>query len=339
MILPTPMAHIIEIRQGIKVLDALTSASIVDRALRNVGLSRRLLRGPNRYLPYALEAKILEQVARKVGERHFGISVGSNFDYSGYEEYSKYVLSAPDLLRALIRARLALSILHPGSDLCLERQDDTFRLSFASGISSIVGARHLEESSLFQMMDVCRFFLGASWRPVRIELPRNGNGCVSAMEQLLETGVQIGADSPAVIVRTDDLARINPALLTPDDYVTLKELPYSLGVKEPRSTRDAILHTLQTQLLAHDLTEDGTAKRLSMQVRTLQRRLREEGTSFREVKAQFVEARARALLSETDFEIAQIADHLGYSEPNSFRRAFRFWTGVSPARYRDATRA
>jgi len=64
--------------------------------------------------------------------------------------------------------------------------------------------------------------------------------------------------------------------------------------------------------------------------------LKSEGTSFREVRDQFIAARARALLSNSEASIDEIARSLGYLEPNSFRRAFRKLNGLSPRVYRAA---
>ena len=70
--------------------------------------------------------------------------------------------------------------------------------------------------------------------------------------------------------------------------------------------------------------------------RTLQRALKTEGTSFREIRMRFIEARARTLLLESDLDVAAIARALGYDEPNSFRRAFRGWSGQTPDAFRAA---
>jgi AraC-like DNA-binding protein len=69
--------------------------------------------------------------------------------------------------------------------------------------------------------------------------------------------------------------------------------------------------------------------------RKLQRVLKAEGTSFRDIRERFLETRARALLAEPNLTIQEIAHSLGYSEVNSFRRAFRQWTGLSPNAYRS----
>jgi AraC-like DNA-binding protein len=82
------------------------------------------------------------------------------------------------------------------------------------------------------------------------------------------------------------------------------------------------------------MTQEAVVQRLNMGHRTLQRALQFEGTSFRSVKLSFIEYRARVLLSETEMDITTIARSLGYDEPNSFKRAFRKQTGMTPRAYR-----
>ncbi len=86
------------------------------------------------------------------------------------------------------------------------------------------------------------------------------------------------------------------------------------------------------------LTEEAVAGRLALGRRTLQRALKAEATSFREIKARFLDARARVLLAESDLDLSTIARTLGYDEPRSFRRAFQSRTGLTPGAYRAALR-
>ena len=72
------------------------------------------------------------------------------------------------------------------------------------------------------------------------------------------------------------------------------------------------------------------ASQLAISNRTLQRRLREEGTTFQKVLDELREELARHYLSTTDYTSVEISFLLGYEEPNSFYRAFRAWTGQTP---------
>jgi AraC-like DNA-binding protein len=101
---------------------------------------------------------------------------------------------------------------------------------------------------------------------------------------------------------------------------------------------DAVLQIFHITRAHGPISEDVAARLLAIGPRTLQRALKTEGTSFREVRLRFVEQRALSLLSETDTPIEEIAKVLGYSEPRSFRRVIKGWTGLSPSALRAANK-
>lgn len=65
--------------------------------------------------------------------------------------------------------------------------------------------------------------------------------------------------------------------------------------------------------------------------RTLRRRLRAEGTSFRVVRDGERARDAELLLADPGLSIAEVARALGFSEPSAFARAYRRWTGRAPS--------
>ncbi|MFI6361511.1 AraC family transcriptional regulator [Nocardia sp. NPDC050630] len=76
------------------------------------------------------------------------------------------------------------------------------------------------------------------------------------------------------------------------------------------------------------------AAALFMSPRTLSRRLREEGTSFRSLLDEVRQMMSEELLSHTDMTTEQVAARLGYAEAASFIRAFRRWQGCPPQEFR-----
>ncbi len=71
-----------------------------------------------------------------------------------------------------------------------------------------------------------------------------------------------------------------------------------------------------------------------MSERTLQRRLREEDTSYQAVLDRTRHYLALDLLGGTDLPLDEVASRLGFAEPSAFYRAFRKWQGNTPGRYR-----
>jgi AraC-like DNA-binding protein len=79
---------------------------------------------------------------------------------------------------------------------------------------------------------------------------------------------------------------------------------------------------------------DAIAENLGMTARTLRRKLEAEGTSYSELLTSVRKALAIDYLSTTLLSTQDIASHLGFSDPVSFRHAFRRWTGKSPREFR-----
>jgi AraC-like DNA-binding protein len=75
------------------------------------------------------------------------------------------------------------------------------------------------------------------------------------------------------------------------------------------------------------------ARELGMSVRTLKRKLAEEGTTYSGLVDEVNLGRA-AMLLQRELTVEEIADRLGYSDAANFTRAFRRWTGKSPRAYR-----
>lgn len=86
-------------------------------------------------------------------------------------------------------------------------------------------------------------------------------------------------------------------------------------------------------------TMDDAARRLAMSRRTLQRRLREEGTSFSDLLQSTREDLAWHYLRTTDLTASEIGFLLGFEETSSFFRAFQAWTGQTPEGARRAASA
>ncbi|MEV5029996.1 AraC family transcriptional regulator ligand-binding domain-containing protein [Paenibacillus sp. LPE1-1-1.1] len=77
------------------------------------------------------------------------------------------------------------------------------------------------------------------------------------------------------------------------------------------------------------------AKELRMSARTLQRRLTDENTSFKNLLTQARHEQARAYLADPSLDIKEVAFLIGYEDQNSFYRAFRLWEGDTPTNWRN----
>jgi AraC-like DNA-binding protein len=329
------MVNLVEFAHALDLLDRVATPAVVDRALRAAGLNRSVVEQGSGFVPYALEAIVVEQVARTLGDADLGARLAQEFDYAVYDAYARYVLSAKDLGTALARGRQAFSLILPGAEIVLSKDDGHFLVGRRSPLIGVTGQRHLDDGAILIIDRVIRHFLGPDWRPEWVETTGDAAASTDYLEGLTGSPVRTGALMPAVAVRTCDLSTPNPSPPNARQLVGFMELPALMNVEPPKTMANAVEQILRMQFVLGDLSEDGVASRLSIGRRTLQRELKAEATSFREVKARFLERRARALLADSDLDIPTIANLLGYDEPHSFRRAFRAWTGLTPHAYRQ----
>ncbi|MDC7219403.1 MAG: helix-turn-helix domain-containing protein [Spirochaetales bacterium] len=82
---------------------------------------------------------------------------------------------------------------------------------------------------------------------------------------------------------------------------------------------------------------DGVSDKLCISPRTLQRRLKDENTTFQQQLNHSRELLSRHYLKNSELNITEIAFLLGYEEPSSFSRAFHIWTGLAPDAFRSAS--
>ncbi|AIQ54371.1 helix-turn-helix transcriptional regulator [Paenibacillus sp. FSL R7-0331] len=158
---------------------------------------------------------------------------------------------------------------------------------------------------------------------------------VAALEAYFGCIVQTGTGRNRLILRRSDLdlpfTTYNEellAILTPALDRTLNEQQGSPTVAE------TVKWIIRRSLMGGHYDIQAVARELNMSDRTLQRRLREEGASFKQLLTQARHEQAREYLSDPSLEIKEVACLVGYEDQNSFYRAFRIWEGATPARWR-----
>ena len=92
---------------------------------------------------------------------------------------------------------------------------------------------------------------------------------------------------------------------------------------------------LSKSMLNGDGTIEYCAQKLHMTTRTLMRKLKDEGTSFQQLKDRVRRDKAMFFLGQQDVRINEVAEKVGYSDSAVFTRAFRNWTGLSPRKFRQ----
>ena len=99
------------------------------------------------------------------------------------------------------------------------------------------------------------------------------------------------------------------------------------------------LDTLRKAGVAKDLfanrTENIVARRLAVSPRTLQRRLKEEGLTYKAIIEDLRKEFAISYMQQPNLSVSEIAFLLSYADASAFIRSFKRWEGASPASWRE----
>jgi AraC-like DNA-binding protein len=167
----------------------------------------------------------------------------------------------------------------------------------------------------------------------RFELPYRAPEYAARYRDYFHAPVRFGCREAAVVIPAGWLDLECPLA----DPVMFETALRSLAAGERRLDGDGFVGARVEQLLAargQHLQLTDVARLLRVSRRTLIRRLRREGTSYRGLLDARQKSRAAALLRDRQCDVAEVAYALGYEEPANFGRACRRWFGMSPGRYR-----
>jgi len=171
------------------------------------------------------------------------------------------------------------------------------------------------------------------WAPVEVRLASARPEGAQKLADVMGAPIHFSASENALVLRNEDLALALPTA-DPSLSAILERYAGQLlrGIPGP-----GFLSQLR-HVVAETLHEGApiaqAARRMRMSERTLQRRLGEHDTSYREVLAEVRQQLAGRYLKEGQRSLNEISTMLGYSDQSAFCRAFRRWTGVAPGVYR-----
>ncbi len=181
---------------------------------------------------------------------------------------------------------------------------------------------------------MCQITAGHPILPRSTTLQRPTPPCPAQFEDVFGASIEYGAPVNRLCFDRDlltrHLASANPELARINDQVVMDYLARFDRDSIAMQVRSKIIHQLPDGIPKQEVIADT----LHVSLRSLQRKLKEEDTSFRDLLEDTRQQLALQYLRDTRRSIGEITYLLGFSEPSNFTRAFKRWTGKSPVQYR-----
>ncbi len=279
---------------------------------------------------------ILEAAALAAGDPDLGIHLGQQLPRGAYGVLEYSCRSAPTVRDALARITRYIGLLN-------ELVTITAREERGVGIveQSIAGepqclGRHGNEFFVVMLLHRARQLSGAPCLPERAwfahAAPAEPRGLFAAIgtDRVRWNAGKNGVALPQAVLDLP-LSTADPTLLALMDRQAEQALA---GRAAPTRFLGDVKARIAAGLDAAPPAIETLAAQLRLSRRTLQRRLADEGVSFQGLVDDVRRERALELVADPRRPLGEVAFQLGYAELSPFLRAFRRWTGTTPATWR-----
>jgi AraC-like DNA-binding protein len=282
------------------------------------------------YLPLGKVQLFLDGCAELAGDPLFGWNLARRLPLGVYG-IVEFVMRTAGTLRDGIEAARRYGALINGL-MAFQSSERSDEVSFGfevPGERDAAGVQ-LNEYTIHYMLRLVSSFTSGESPVTAVELAHRRRDGELLEAALPDVRVRFGAPKCRIWIRRSALDGTSP-LSEPGLHRFLADQIISAFASEATDdTVRAVYDTLAGRLGRESLECNRVARQLALSPRTLQRRLLNAGTSYRDVVDLVRQERARELVLVESLSIAEIATRVGYQDSAVFARAFRRWTGVSP---------
>jgi AraC-like DNA-binding protein len=305
---------------------AVLSAAGVDPAALNDAEAR---------IPHQLALALWGEAVRRSGDDAFGMHAAEDIRPGAFDVLDYVTRSSATLGEGLRRLVRYHRILHDGAVVELEVEPQGAALTHTLPEQAAVLPRQVAEFIVAAWLVVARQATGVDFAPVEVRFRHAAPADLREHRRLFRAPLRFDTPVNGIVLHRDvldaPLVKSDPGLCAVlDRHVAelLERIPRSTGFTER-----------VRQLVAKDLATgvpgaDAIARALRMSRRTLQRQLRNDRTSYRDLVEALRRELAARYLAERRIAVAEVAFLLGFSETSAFHRAFKRWTGTTPVTYR-----
>jgi AraC-like DNA-binding protein len=315
-------------------LEGIRSAGRNPRAaLDAVGLRPALLEDPEARVSTEMASALWREAVTTTSDRAFGVHVAQMLRPGTFDVLDYAVRSSPTLGEGARLYQRYVRILNTGARTALVVGDERVSMTFTVAGPPLAPA--WIEFVLASWVAVGRQTTDRDWAPIEVRFTHGRPKSLEEHRRFFRCPLKFSSESNTLVLSRAifELPQVAAdaglcAVLKRHASELFRELP-SGG-----SLTGQVRHLVKTGLDRGDVSMEAVAHRLHMSVRTLGRRLSEEGTTYQRLLGQIRSELAFRYLREETLSVEEVAMLLGFADVAAFRRAFKRWTGQTPGEFR-----
>jgi AraC-like DNA-binding protein len=300
----------------------------VTPALDQIGLTPEQLDALDDHVPRVHLRAFWDAVVKTTGQSGLGLRLAEHVRPENYAVFGNLIAASATLGEAALRATRLIRLATSTVRLSFQHDGDRASLMF----ESVHELMHREgiEFMVAAMGVISQRITGRALSPIEVHFTHPAPPDLTHHLRLFGDRIHFESSSNGIVfdgalldlpVQSRDLTR-SAALQAQAEAL--------MNGKTARGFKADVRAALALELRGGEPSAERVAAALSMHPKTLTRRLRTEGTTFRRLLDQVRLQLAERYLRQPGLSVEEVAYLLGYSEGSAFHRAFRRWTGRAP---------
>ena len=309
----------------------------VDEFLRSIDIDPESVKSPDAYIPIETYLLIQDGAAEYVHDPYLGLHMGEFAEAGSWSILGYMMMNCKTLGEAFEKSARYHRVIGNLIEGHAHLKFNKIKVSLETPPHAPKMSRHCYESTISSTVRMMRTLTGVEINPLEVTFIYPEPESRSEYERIFRCPVLFGQKDnsltiPLSVIYTPILYS-NPEMLK---YFENYAQEFLAEMEHENEYARTVTRIILSKLDDEALSIKKVAKEMSISVRTLQNRLKEEGVVFSELLTDTRKKLAKKYLTE-DYSVEQITYLLGFSEPSVFRKAFKKWSGVTPRQYRENT--
>lgn len=306
------------------------------KLLVQVGLDPTQLTDPNARYSYSSVTELWKLAVEETGDPCFGLKVVEYWHPTTFHALGFSWMASATLKEALQRVVRYIRIANSATEAELKTISDAYQFTLKGVAFGPIPADVAFDASMAVIVHMCRESAGASFNPQRLSLQRirPDKDCEQEFLDYFKCDIDFDAQQDCLYLPKQsleaELPTGNAELALANDQIVNEYLSHL----DSTSIAFRVKTKLIEQLSSGNITEDVICGLLNVSLRTLQRKLKAEGVTFKELLEETRRELATQYIGNSRLSINEVTYMLGFAEPSNFTRAFKRWHGMPPSEYR-----
>jgi AraC-like DNA-binding protein len=306
-----------------------------DKIFQQADITRAQLTKPDTPISVATIKQVLNLSAQETGCDHFGLELAKRRDMTSYlGVLGAICLAAPTLGEGITKV-FSLMRLHSEASLWqLQQTGEKCYVIFSLLDESPGGNKQTQQLVTTLFWRFMHIISEHRWHPTMLSYTFTKPQDLMPYKRTFDVPIDFEADSCGVVFHSADL-NIKLPQHDANLHQNLYQHAQAINDSKPRDFKEEIRVLIRKNLEVQQIGEEHITRFFPFERRTLQRKLKTEGTSYRELLNEVRISMAKEIMANSNIPITRLSDRLCFCDLANFTKSFKQYTGMTPRDWRQ----